>query len=72
MSALADFANELGSAAGSVGGAVRAYRDVFDGKEGKDVRDAKAESAWSPKTLAMILGGVLAVAIVLRLAFRRG
>lgn len=62
----------LGSAGGFIESLGSAYKDAFGEHEGKDKKSAKAELAWNPKMIALILGGVLAAVIVLKLVLSRG
>lgn len=66
-----NFLDQIGSFADSAGGAAMKWKSVFASTAGEDKVAAKADGAFSPKMIAIALGGVLVVAIVLKLVFRK-
>ena len=62
---------QLGEAAGGAADAANKWKSVFNSTAGEDKVAAKADGAFSPKMIALSLGGVLVVAIVLKLVFRK-
>lgn len=66
-----DFFQQLGAAATGAGDAALKWRSVFEGTAGEDKKEAKADGAFSPKMIALAIGGVLAAAVVLKLVFRK-
>jgi hypothetical protein len=52
------------------GSVVDAFRDALD-PDRKDVADTKAAEKWNWRPIAIALGGVVVVAIVLRMVFRK-
>jgi hypothetical protein len=61
----------LGGFAKDVASSVTTVKNAFKEDEPADRKEAKAAGAMNHQTIALALGGVLVVAIILRIAFRK-
>ena len=65
-----DWAQKITDNVKGAGSVVDAFRDALD-PDRKDVAETKAAEKWNWRPIAIALGGVVVVAIVLRMVFKK-
>jgi hypothetical protein len=66
-----DWLNQVGDFANSAASATKSFSDAFNGQKQTDKVENKAKGDMNWTYIGLALGGVLVVAVVLRLVFRR-
>lgn len=65
------YLDSVGGFLGSAAQATKTFQDAFADQRSKVNEAAKAETSFTPGKIALIIGGVVAAAVVLKLAFKR-
>lgn len=66
-----EYLDSIGGFLGSAAQATKTFKDAFAEQRSEVADRARAETTFTPGKIALIIGGVVAAAVVLKLAFKR-